>query len=62
MQEAITPMTYFVSYETPHGSTNIIPYGDKQLASHAAAALREYYTGMTSLFIREDGRTIQLEF
>ena len=55
-------MTYFVSYKTPHGSTNIIPYGDKQLASHAAVALREYYTGATSLFIREDGRTIQLEF
>ncbi len=55
-------MTYFVSYATPHGSTNIIPYGDKQLAVHAAAALKEYYSGDTSLFIREDGRTIQLEF
>jgi hypothetical protein len=55
-------MTYFVSYKTPHGSTNIIPYSDKQLATHAAAALREYYSGTPSLFIREDGRTIQLEF
>jgi hypothetical protein len=55
-------MTYFVSYKTPHGSTNVIPYGNKQLAIHAAAALKEYYSGKTSLFIREDGRTIPLDF
>jgi len=58
----MSPMTYFVSYKTPHGSTNVIPYGNKQLAIHAAAALKEYYSGKTSLFIREDGRTIPLDF
>lgn len=55
-------MTYFVSYDTPHGSTNIIPYGDKDLATHAAVALREYYSVEPELFCRDEGEIVHLEF
>jgi len=55
-------MTYFLSYETPHGSTNILPYGDKQLASHAAVALRQYYDVEPQLFYREAGGKVHVPF
>ena len=55
-------MTYFVSYETPHGSVNVIPYSDKDLASHAAVALRAYYNVEPELFARDDGAIVHLSF
>ena len=55
-------MTYFVSYETPHGSVNVIPYGDKDLASHAAVALRSYYNVEPEFFVRDDGAIKHLNF
>ena len=55
-------MTYFVSYETTHGATNVIPYGDKQLASHAAVALRQYYNVEPELFCRDAGAIVHLSF
>lgn len=55
-------MTYFVSYETTRGATNVIPYSDKDLASHAAVALREYYNVKPELFVRDDGAIVHLSF
>lgn len=55
-------MTYFLRYETPHGSTNILPYGDKQLASHAAVALRQYYGIEPQLFYRDAGDKVHVAF
>ena len=55
-------MTYFVSYETTHGSTNTIPYGDKELASHAAVALREYYDVEPEFFSWNNGAIVHLDF
>ena len=55
-------MTYFVSYKTPHGSVNVIPYGDKDLASHAAVALRTYYNVEPEFFSWNDGDTVHLNF
>lgn len=55
-------MTYFLSYETPHGSTNILPYGDKQMATHAAVAIREYYDGKPKVFYRSDSGIVHVKF
>lgn len=55
-------MTYFLSYETPHGSTNILPYGDKQMAIHAAVAIREYYYVEPQLFYKEASGKVHVPF
>ena len=55
-------MTYFLSYETPHGSTNTLPYGDKQMATHAAVAIREYYDVEPQLFYREASGKVHVPF
>jgi len=55
-------MTYFVSYETSHGSVNVIPYSDKDLASHAAVALRTYYNVEPEFFVRDNGVIKHLSF
>jgi hypothetical protein len=55
-------MTYYLQYTTPGGATNVLPYGDKDLATHAAHSLRKNHNIEPLLYINNGIGIIQLPF
>jgi len=55
-------MTYYLQYKTPRGATNVLPYGDKALAAHAADSLRKNHNIEPLLYIYNGAGVVHLSF
>ena len=62
MQEASSLVTYYLQYKTPRGATNVLPYGDKALAAHAADSLRKNHNIEPLLYIHNGAGVVHLPF
>ena len=55
-------MTYYLQYKTPRGATNVLPYGDRDLAAYAANSLRKNHNIEPLLYIHNGVGVVHLSF
>ena len=55
-------MTYYLQYTNPRGSTNVLPYSDRDMAEHAAHSLRNNHNIEPLLYIHNGSGIVHLPF